>query len=161
MSAINGTNVAAPIRPFDTNDSFPTAFANEVKGGHHTVDDEAARFAIPVQRREKGMLVTQIDTGNVGGYENYINNMTPQQHMMALENNPNVKQVIVYNERTGQRYFEVMDLSTMQPVPNTDKMDIMLIDEFELDLKNKVARSVNMNITMPLIVIGDPTLSEY
>lgn len=63
MSAINGTNVAAPIRPFDTNDSFPTAFANEVKGGHHTVDDEAARFAIPVQRREKGMLVTQIDTG--------------------------------------------------------------------------------------------------
>ena len=37
MSAINGTNVAAPIRPFDTNDSFPTAFANEVKGGHHTV----------------------------------------------------------------------------------------------------------------------------
>ena len=63
MSAINGTNVAAPIRPFDTNDSFPTAFANEVKGGHHTVDDEAARFAIPVQRREKGMLVTQRDTG--------------------------------------------------------------------------------------------------
>lgn len=63
MSAINGTNVAAPIRPFDTNDSFPTAFANEVKGGHHTVDDEAARFAIPVMRREKGMLVTQRDTG--------------------------------------------------------------------------------------------------
>lgn len=63
MSAINGTNVAAPIRPFDTNDSFPTAFANEVKGGHHTVDNEAARFAIPVLRREKGMLVTQRDTG--------------------------------------------------------------------------------------------------
>lgn len=63
MSSINGTNVAAPIRPFDTNDSFPTAYANEVKGGHHTVDDEAARFAIPVLRREKGMLVTQRDTG--------------------------------------------------------------------------------------------------
>lgn len=115
----------------------------------------------PTQLTLNNPNLTQIDTGNVGGYENYINNMTPQQHMMALENNPNVKQVIVYNERTGQRYFEVMDLSTMQPVPNTDKMDIMLIDEFELDLKNKVARSVNMNITMPLIVIGDPTLSEY
>ena len=63
MSAINGTNVAAPIRPFDTNDSFPTAYANEVKGGHHTVDDKAARFVIPVLRREKGMLVTQRDTG--------------------------------------------------------------------------------------------------
>lgn len=115
----------------------------------------------PAQLTINNPNLTQIDTGTVGGYENYINNMTPQQHMMALESNPNVKQVVIYNERTGQRYFEVMDLSTMQPVPNTDKMDIMLIDEFELDLKNKVARSVNMNITMPLIVIGDPTLSEY
>ena len=51
MSAINGTNVAAPIRPFDTNDSFPTAFANEVKGGHHAVDDKAALFAILLMLR--------------------------------------------------------------------------------------------------------------
>ena len=49
----------------------------------------------------------------------------------------------------------------MEPVPNTDKMDMMLIDEFDLDLKNKVARSINMNITMPLVVIGDSTLNEY
>lgn len=115
----------------------------------------------PAQLTLNNPNLNQIDAGNVGGYENYINNMTPQQHMMALESNPNVKQVVVYNERTGQRYFEVMDLSTMQPVPNTDKMDIMLIDEFELDLKNKVARSINMNITMPLVVVEDKTLSEY
>lgn len=115
----------------------------------------------PAQLTLNNSNMNQIEAGNTGGFDNYLNNMTPQQHMMALESNPNVKQVVVYNERTGQRYFEVMDLSTMQPVPNTDKMDIMLIDEFELDLKNKVARSINMNITMPLIVIGDPTLNEY
>jgi len=105
--------------------------------------------------------LTQIETGTPGGYDNYINNMTPQQHMMALESNPDVKQVVVYNEKTGQRYFEVMNIRTGEVIPNTDKMDIMLIDEFELDLKNKVARSINMNITMPLIIIGDPTLNEY
>lgn len=115
----------------------------------------------PAQLTLNNPNLTQIDSGNTGGYENYINNMTPQQHMMALESNPDIKQVVVYNEKTGQRYFEVMNVRTGEVIPNTDKMDIMLIDEFELDLKNKVARSVNMNITMPLIVIGDPTLNEY
>lgn len=104
----------------------------------------------------------EVNTGsNQNGYETYLQNMTPQQHMMALENDPNIKQVIVYDQRTGARYFEVMNMQTMEAVPNTDKMDIMLIDEFDLDLKNKVARSINMNITMPLIVIGDATLNEY
>lgn len=98
---------------------------------------------------------------NANGYENYIRNMTPQQHMMSLENNPDIKQVVVYDQKTGARYFEVLNMRTMEPVPNTDKMDMMLIDEFDLDLKNKVARSINMNMTMPLVVIGDATLNEY
>ena len=38
----------------------------------------------PTQLTLNNPNLTQIDTGNVGGYENYINNMTPQQHMMAL-----------------------------------------------------------------------------
>ena len=87
--------------------------------------------------------------------------MTPQQHMMSWENNPDIKQVVVYDQKTGARYFEVLNMRTMEPVPNTDKMDMMLIDEFDLDLKNKVARSINMNMTMPLVVIGDATLNEY
>lgn len=103
----------------------------------------------------------EVQANGAGGYDDYIRNMTPQQHMMALENNPDVKQVVIYDQRTGARYFEVLNMQTMEPVPNTDKMDMMLIDEFDLDLKNKVARSINMNITMPLVVIGDSTLNEY
>lgn len=102
-----------------------------------------------------------IEVGADAGYENYIRNMTPQQHMMALEGNPDIKEVIMYEQRTGRRWFEVINIRTGEIVPNSDKTDMMLIDEFELDLNKKIARSINMGISMPLIVIEDPTLNEY
>lgn len=58
MASINGTNVAAPVRPFDDNDTFATAFADEIKGGLHSVDLLADLYDIPEQRREVGMVVT-------------------------------------------------------------------------------------------------------
>ena len=57
MSTINGTNVAATIRPFDTNDNFPTTYADEAKGGLHIVSAHADLLTIPYARREIGMKV--------------------------------------------------------------------------------------------------------
>ena len=57
MANISGTNVAAPIRPFSTDDTFATAVANEIKGGLHSVDTKTALHAIPASRRELGMMV--------------------------------------------------------------------------------------------------------
>nr|DAE82500.1 MAG TPA: hypothetical protein [Caudoviricetes sp.] len=56
MANISGTNVAAPIRPFSTDDKFATAVANEIKGGLHCVDTKTTLHAIPASRRELGML---------------------------------------------------------------------------------------------------------
>lgn len=106
-------------------------------------------------------MIRGIEVGSDAGYENYIRNMTPQQHMMALEGNPDIKEVIMYEQRTGRRWFEVINLRTGEVIPNSDKTDMMLIDEFELDLNKKIARSINMGISMPLIVLEDPTLNEY
>lgn len=105
--------------------------------------------------------INGVDVGANSGYENYVRNMTPQQHMMALEGNPDIHEVVIYEQRTGRRWFEVMNTRTGEVVPNADKMDMMLIDEFELDFNKKIARSINMGITMPLIVIEDPVLNEY
>lgn len=102
-----------------------------------------------------------IEVGGDAGYENYVRNMTPQQHMMALEGNPDIKEVIMYEQRTGRRWFEVINIRTGEVIPNSDKTDMMLIDEFELDLNKKIARSINMGISMPLVVLEDPTLNEY
>lgn len=62
MSTLNGTNVLAPVVPFDTTDAHASHEAKYGKGGYRTVADTAERDAIPTPRREAGMLVYVLDT---------------------------------------------------------------------------------------------------
>jgi hypothetical protein len=96
------------------------------------------------------------------GYQNYLQNKTPAQNMMSLSDNPNIQQVVVHNRLTGQSYFEVMDMTTMQPVPNTDRYDNSFLADTHLDLINNVATNVNIGESYPIVQIGgDPVLNEY
>lgn len=58
MTAILGTNVPSAVRPFDSNDAFPTVYANEAKGGHHAYATLAEMYAISAARRVVGMECT-------------------------------------------------------------------------------------------------------
>jgi hypothetical protein len=62
MAIIKGTNVLAPVVPFDTTDSHASHEARYGKGGYRSVADTAERDAIPALRREAGMLVFTINT---------------------------------------------------------------------------------------------------
>lgn len=62
MSSIKGTNVLAPVVPFDTTDTHATHHALYGRGGYRTVASNAERDAIPANRREAGMLVWVSDT---------------------------------------------------------------------------------------------------
>lgn len=55
MSNIAGTNVAAAVRPFTTDDQYAVAVANEIQGGRHSVATLVARNAIFKARRVIGM----------------------------------------------------------------------------------------------------------
>jgi hypothetical protein len=57
MSSIKGTNVLAPVVPFDTTDSHASHEAKYGKGGYRSVTDTTERNAIPALRREAGMAV--------------------------------------------------------------------------------------------------------
>lgn len=57
MAAIKGTNVLAPIVPFDTTDTHASHDARYGRGGYRSVDTHADRDQIPALRREPGMLV--------------------------------------------------------------------------------------------------------
>ena len=94
-------------------------------------------------------------------YNNYLQNITPAQNMMFLENNPNIQQVVVYNQETGARYFDVIDMSTGQSVPNAEKHDAMFMEDVTIDQKNRVARNINLGETYPLVIVGEPILNEY
>jgi hypothetical protein len=65
MSSIKGTNVIAPVVPFDTTDTHPSHEARYGRGGYRSVADIAERDAIPALRREAGMLVCVLTDGKV------------------------------------------------------------------------------------------------
>ena len=52
----NGTLIINTIRPYDTADEYPSAMANEVKGGHYQVQNLTDMTSIPAARRQEGML---------------------------------------------------------------------------------------------------------
>lgn len=94
-------------------------------------------------------------------FTNYLSNLTPAQNMMVLESNPNIKQVVVYNQETGARYFDVIDMSTGESIPNTDKHDSMFLEDVTINLRDGIATNTNLGETYPLVVVGNPILSEY
>lgn len=94
-----------------------------------------------------------VTTGDPG-YDNYINNMTPEQHLMMYENNPDVKQVVVYNEETGERFFDVRNMKTGESIPNVSKHDNMFLEDTIIDKKRGIARNVNLGESYPLVVVG-------
>lgn len=69
MSALLGTNVAAPLVPFGSNDTYPTHDEKFGAGGYRSVATYSDLALIPLGRRRAGMLVKVLgadDTGTLG-----------------------------------------------------------------------------------------------
>lgn len=110
-----------------------------------------------VRAPEDGTMPGQADQG----YLNYMANLTPEQNMMLLEQNPDVKQCVVFDASTGNRWFQVMNTKTGQPIPNAPTMDPMFLEDVTLDTKNKIAKNINLGQTYPLVIINDGVAKEY
>ena len=80
MSDIKGTvRVTGPMSPYSDQDAFPITLEEFQEGGYRSVANEEERLSIPKERRKEGMLVSQLDTGQLytlrGGLSN--DNWTP------------------------------------------------------------------------------------
>lgn len=95
------------------------------------------------------------------GMRDFINNMSPAQRLTMYEKDPNVQQVVVYDNATGARYFEVMNLATGEVIPNVDKRDMMFMDDTVLDLQAGVATNINLNESYPIVEIGQRMADAY
>lgn len=89
--------------------------------------------------------------------------LTPEQNLMRMENNPNIKTVMVLNAITGERYFDVIDITTGESIPNVPRPDPMFLEDTIPYPNEKVARNVNLDMTYPLVVVGEgnPNISFY
>ena len=103
------------------------------------------------------------DTGGVidEGYLNYVSNLTPEQNLMRYENNPNIKQVVVYDASTGNKFFQMMDMSTGEAIPNVPVYDDLIMQDTTLDLANGVAKNLNLRESFPIVQINNNVTSQY
>lgn len=90
-------------------------------------------------------------------YMNYITNMSPEQNLMMYEDNPNIKQAVIYNEATGEKVFQYVDMRTNQVIPNMPTYDNIIMQDTIIDVRNKIAKNNNIHETFPVIIVGQDT----
>ena len=95
-------------------------------------------------------------------YLNYVSNLPPEDNMMLMESNPDIKQCVVFDASNGNRFFQVMNMKTGQAVPNMPTMDPMFLEDVEINRQQGIATNRNLKETYPLIVINeDKIASQY
>ena len=94
------------------------------------------------------------------GFNNYINNLTPEQNLYRYEDNPNVKEVILFDPESGAKRFAWMDLSTNTEVPNLPATPEFLMENFYLDIAAGIAKSSTLGKTMPIMTVSN-VLNKY
>lgn len=85
------------------------------------------------------------------GYNQYMNNLTPEQRKIQLEKE-NIKTVVVFDPETGQRYFDNFNLDTNQPVSGLPLPEAQFLDSLNINMRTGVARDTNLNLTYPIVV---------
>lgn len=90
-------------------------------------------------------------------YDAGINNVAPQVNMMLLGTNPDIKTVFVMDDKTGGKWFDVINVKTGESIPGADKPDPMFIDNIVIDRHNRIAKDKNLNITYDLIIMNEDT----
>jgi hypothetical protein len=84
----------------------------------------------------------------------YMNNMSPEQNRMLQMENPNIKTVVVYDQATGSRWFDNIDVVTGESIPNMPIPDSSFLDDTTVNLKSGTARNSNINTDYPLIIVN-------
>lgn len=95
-----------------------------------------------------------IDNSEDTGYNNYMNNLTPEQNSMMQESNPYIETVLVYNQSDQNKWFEVIDTRTGQPVPNMPIPNDFVKDGCNIDIRHGIARNASLNQTYKLKLVG-------
>ena len=93
-------------------------------------------------------------------FDSYKANLTPVQRKMILDNDPNIKTVVVYDQGSGNKYFDVINIQTGQSVPGVTRPAEFLLDNMRIDARNGIAVNSNVNQSYPLVIVGNRVADE-
>ena len=100
-------------------------------------------------------------TDNSDGFNAFINTPSPELAAVRMEQNPNIKVVVVYNQETHEKFFDAQDLTTGQSITGIPLPDPSLLDGVIPDIRNGIAKNINAGLTYPLRLIGTRKFDEY
>lgn len=120
MAELKGTNVAAGIVPFTSDDKYATHDAEYGKGGFRSVATIAARDAIPTERKTNGMVVAVLSDGknyawSDGAWEEWLpkGNVTVDQSLNSTSTNA------IANKAVSAKFTSVQtELAAVKEVAN-------------------------------------------
>lgn len=93
-------------------------------------------------------------------FQEYQNNLDPTKKRMIADKDPNIKTVVVYDQNSGNKYFDVINVSTGTTVPGVERPGEFLLDNMRVDINNGIAVNSNANMTFPLVIIGTRASDE-
>lgn len=88
------------------------------------------------------------------GYLNYLSNLTPEQQLMRYENDPDVKQVVVYDDATGYRSFQMMNTRTGEVLNGLPTYGDNIMEDTTLDLNTGKAKNLNLRESFDIVRIN-------
>lgn len=95
------------------------------------------------------------------GLNNYLNNLSPEDNYMLNESNPDIEEVIVFDQATGMKYFQWRNMKTGQPVPNMPKTSNILMEDYVIDPRTRLAKNNNLNKTLKVVYDNEGKFNEY
>ena len=98
---------------------------------------------------------------NTDAYNAFINTPSPELAAVRMEQNPNIKVVVVYNQETHEKFFDAQDIMTGQSIQGIPLPDPSLLDGVIPDIRNGIAKNINAGLTYPLRLIGTRKFDEY
>lgn len=101
-----------------------------------------------------------VTTSADASFNNYKENLTPIQRKMILDNDPNIKTVVVYDQSSGNKYFDIVNVQTGQSVPGVQRPADFLLDNMRIDARNGIAVNSNINQSFPLVITGSRVADE-
>lgn len=117
-----------------------------------------------VQQYSRGPITDDNPLAQPGmdpGYAAYLQHMTPEQSRMLLEGNPDIKEVVVYNPSTGEKHFRVQNTATGEFLEGVAHHDDVFLEDCSINTRNNTARNTNLNMSFPLVVVGEEKMKGF
>lgn len=144
-----------------------SAFINTPVGANSTYSQPttkeltmAVTGMIPADRVVNDTSVVAL-TSSDPGLTSYLNNITPEENRMLNEGNPDIEEVIIYDQESGMKYFKWINLKTNQPVPNMPESSDILIEDYVIDPRTRTAKNTNLRDVKKVIYVNEDKFNNY